>query len=81
MVLNVHGKKMCGAWVSILRVRRSVAIRKMQLQLLWTRCKLMAVLIGHPTQIWSLNTRQVICLSFVDGLFAWLLLIELELHL
>ncbi|CAN6170569.1 unnamed protein product [Urochloa humidicola] len=37
-------KTLSGAWIAILRTRKSVAIRKMQLQLLRNSCKLMAVL-------------------------------------
>ncbi|KAJ1287420.1 hypothetical protein BS78_02G008700 [Paspalum vaginatum] len=37
-------RNLCGAWISILRMRRSVAIRKMQLQLLHNHRRLMAIL-------------------------------------
>ncbi|CAN6196676.1 unnamed protein product [Urochloa humidicola] len=37
-------KTLSGAWISILSTRKSVTIRKMQLQLLRNSCKLMAVL-------------------------------------
>ncbi|KAG8081323.1 hypothetical protein GUJ93_ZPchr0007g5564 [Zizania palustris] len=37
-------KHLCGAWVTILGMRKSIALKKMQLQLLRDSCKLMAVL-------------------------------------
>ncbi|XP_066398481.1 QWRF motif-containing protein 2-like [Miscanthus floridulus] len=53
-------KNLCGAWVSILRMRKSVAIRKMQLQLLRNSCKLMAILRGHMKYLeeWSFLERD-----------------------
>ncbi|CAD6221635.1 unnamed protein product [Miscanthus lutarioriparius] len=53
-------KNLCGAWVSILRMRKSVAIRKMQLQFLRNNCKLMAILRGHMKYLeeWSFLERD-----------------------
>ncbi|EER95762.2 hypothetical protein BDA96_02G011600 [Sorghum bicolor] len=53
-------KKLCGAWISILRMRKSVAIRKMQLQLLRNNCKLMAILRGQMQYLeeWSFLERD-----------------------
>ncbi|KAK8458793.1 hypothetical protein SEVIR_2G008701v4 [Setaria viridis] len=53
-------KTLSGAWIAILRMRKSVAIRKMQLQLLRTNCKLMAVLRGQMKYLeeWSFLERD-----------------------
>ncbi|KAG8081327.1 hypothetical protein GUJ93_ZPchr0007g4459 [Zizania palustris] len=49
-------KHLCGAWVTILGMRKSIALKKMQLQLLRDSCKLMAVLRGQMVCLeeWSL---------------------------
>ncbi|KAL5198924.1 hypothetical protein ABZP36_002436 [Zizania latifolia] len=49
-------KYLCGAWVTILGMRKSIALKKMQLQLLRDNCKLMAVLRGQMVYLeeWSL---------------------------
>nr|AGT17057.1 hypothetical protein SHCRBa_014_M16_F_110 [Saccharum hybrid cultivar R570] len=46
-------KNLCGAWISILRMRKSVAIRKMQFQFLRNNCKLMAILRGQCRDLLS----------------------------
>ncbi|CAN6170575.1 unnamed protein product [Urochloa humidicola] len=53
-------KTLSGAWIAILRTRKSVAIRKMQLQLLRNSCKLMAVLKGQMKYLeeWSFLERE-----------------------
>ncbi|CAL5077368.1 unnamed protein product [Urochloa decumbens] len=53
-------KTLSGGWIAILRTRKSVAIRKMQLQLLRNNCKLMAVLRGQMKylQEWSFLERD-----------------------
>ncbi|CAL5077365.1 unnamed protein product [Urochloa decumbens] len=53
-------KTLSGGWIAILRTRKSVAIRKMQLQLLRNNCKLMAVLRGQMEylQEWSFLERD-----------------------
>ncbi|CAL5092064.1 unnamed protein product [Urochloa decumbens] len=48
-------KTLSGAWIAILRTRKSVAIRKMQLQLLRNNCKLMAVLRGQMKYLEELS--------------------------
>ncbi|KAF8714239.1 hypothetical protein HU200_027842 [Digitaria exilis] len=47
-------RALSGAWISILRMRKSVAIRKMQLQLLRNNCKLFAVLRGQCRDLLSI---------------------------
>ncbi|XP_062188965.1 QWRF motif-containing protein 2-like [Phragmites australis] len=53
-------KYLCGAWISILRMRKSAAIRKLQLQLLRNNCKLMAILRGQMKYLeqWSSLERD-----------------------
>ncbi|CAO1939328.1 unnamed protein product [Urochloa humidicola] len=53
-------KTLSGAWIAILRMRKSVAIRKMQIQLLRNNCKLMAVLRGQMKYLeeWSFLERD-----------------------
>ncbi|CAN6209150.1 unnamed protein product [Urochloa humidicola] len=53
-------KTLSGAWIAILRTRKSVAIRKMQIQLLRNNCKLMAVLRGQMKYLeeWSFLERD-----------------------
>ncbi|CAL5034345.1 unnamed protein product [Urochloa decumbens] len=53
-------KTLSGGWIAILRTRKSVAIRKMQLQLLRNNCKLMAVLRGQMKYLeeWSFLERD-----------------------
>ncbi|RLM86249.1 protein SNOWY COTYLEDON 3-like [Panicum miliaceum] len=53
-------KTLSGAWITILRMRKSVAIRKMQLQLLRNNCKLMSVLRGQMKYLeeWSFLERD-----------------------
>ncbi|KAF0926887.1 hypothetical protein E2562_027741 [Oryza meyeriana var. granulata] len=49
-------KHLCGAWVTILGMHRSIALKKLQLQLLKSNCKLMAILRGQMVYLeeWSL---------------------------
>uniref|UniRef100_I1Q7K5 Uncharacterized protein n=1 Tax=Oryza glaberrima TaxID=4538 RepID=I1Q7K5_ORYGL len=56
-------KQLCGAWVSILGMRKSIALKKLELQLLRQNCKVMNILKGQiylPVQMmayleeWSL---------------------------
>ncbi|XP_062186456.1 QWRF motif-containing protein 2-like [Phragmites australis] len=53
-------KTICGAWIAILRMRKSVAIRKLQLQLRLNNCKLMAVMRGQVKYLeeWSSLERE-----------------------
>ncbi|KAG2631257.1 hypothetical protein PVAP13_2NG002000 [Panicum virgatum] len=60
-------KTLSGAWIAILRMRKSVAIRKMQLQLLRNNCKLMEVLRGQMKYLdeWSFLERD--CAHSLSG--------------
>ncbi|RLN36072.1 protein SNOWY COTYLEDON 3-like [Panicum miliaceum] len=60
-------KTLSGAWIAILRMRKSVAIRKMQLQLLRNNCKLVAVLRGQMKYLdeWSFLERD--CAHSLSG--------------
>uniref|UniRef100_A0A0D3GLL5 Uncharacterized protein n=1 Tax=Oryza barthii TaxID=65489 RepID=A0A0D3GLL5_9ORYZ len=61
--LSLMHKQLCGAWVSILGMRKSIALKKLELQLLRQNCKVMNILKGQiylPVQMmayleeWSL---------------------------
>nr|CAB3502422.1 unnamed protein product [Digitaria exilis] len=57
---NAAERTLSGAWISILRLRKSVAVRKMQLQLLRNNCKLFPVLRGQMKYLeeWSFLERD-----------------------
>uniref|UniRef100_A0A0E0LGD6 Uncharacterized protein n=1 Tax=Oryza punctata TaxID=4537 RepID=A0A0E0LGD6_ORYPU len=49
-------KQLCGAWVSILGMRKSIALKKLELQLLRQNCKVLNILKGQMEYLeeWSL---------------------------